>query len=786
MKRIITAILITIHAYNYQAQICVGAQGQVQWSAWQDIAYSQEGELYADEFYPSTPDVSLTIFKLQSPINYDNRMGGRIAGFIMIPSAEVVQFNITGDDITRFYLSDGPDPNNKQLVAHADAWSNITEHDKFPSQTSANVSLVPNVYYYFEIIYIEGVGGDHVSIYWKTDLEDPDNWTIINSNYIYDIDCLPAPCPTRGTSCDDGNADTSDDQQDGHCNCIGIPTHNNPCIGDHSKVTAYAYDDIPGSNLNDLYNATDYPAMPDRSVELDQLGIHYSNAVDSTGNLVQAYLTVPVTGQYKFNITGNNECIFFLSSDDDPSNKQAHQILVTGGTNPTEHDKYNYQSTSFLNLIAGQYYYIEINHKESSYSEHYSVFWQTPYTEADQWKRIPDIYLHDYNCEIACIPQGVLCDDGDSFTNNDAYDENCNCVGTPCNGPDCDDPIASYVPYDKCSITDQLDNRTENNWLSCVASPSPNSMRGDGHWIRYDMGQNYIMGQTHVWNYNVAGETDKGMGSVAIDISLDGNTWTTVGAYNWPLASGASDYSGFIGPDLMGTNARYVLITSLDPSNACRGIGKVVFNVEHCPNVGAICDDGDPNTIGDAIDADCNCIGNSTPLNECLVDTLSLQDTLLYAGNYSAISNVNSANPLSNNQDVKYIAGQTVELLSGFDVPQGTLFEVIIENCSNVSSAILSPKLKRLQELNASKPLSVLSIPESDYQIIEFHVANPGIYTLDILDENGKLIYNLFDYKIANKGIYTKRLRTKKLNSGVYKVRLHTDTVNEYDKMIVL
>jgi hypothetical protein len=786
MQKAIYIFILLIISQASSSQICVGTQGQLQWSAWQNLGYPRIGELHAEEFYPQKPDVSSTIYRTQSPINYDNSMGGRIAGFIYVATTEVVQFNITGDDITRFYLSDDQDPNNLELIAYADGWSNIAEHDKYPTQTSTNITLTGGVYHYFEIEYVEINGGDHVTLYWKTDLEDPNTWTIINSNYLYDVDCLPSSCPERGTPCDDNDANTTEDKEDGHCNCMGTPASSNTCIGDQTKITAYAYDSIPGSNLNDLYNAPDYPGVPDNSTELDQLGISFSNDVDSTGNLVQAYISVPVTGNYKFNITGNNECIFFLSSDDDPANKQAHQILVTGGTDPTEHDKYIYQSTGPINLIAGQYYYIEINHKESTYSEHYSVFWQTPFTDTDVWKRIPDFYIYDYDCEIACIPQGVPCDDGDVYTNNDMYDANCECVGTPCSGPDCDSPLANYVAFDKCNTTDQLDNREDNNWLSCTAQASPNSMRADGHWIQYDLGQNYLVDQTHVWNYNVTGETDKGFNNVAIDVSLDGNSWTTIGTYTWPYASGSSDYSGFIGPDLMGVNARYILVSSLDPTSTCRGIGKIVFNVSYCPNVGATCDDGDPNTTNDLIDVNCDCVGNSVPLNDCDINVLSLGDTLLYTGNYSAISNVNSANLLSNNQDIKYIGGETVDMLEGFEVPIGTAFEVIIEPCTNTTTVIIPDRLKRVHNVADNDPLHVLPMPDSDYQIIEFHAMQSGRYVLDIIDKKGDVLYTIFNNDLLNKGIYTKRIRTKKLNTGVYQVHLHNDNISVYEKLVVL
>jgi len=112
--------------FSLKSQICVGTQGQVTWGAWMDLNYNSLGELYVDEFYPTRPDASTIIYKLQSPINYANYMGGRIAGFINVPSNDLVSFNITGDDQTRFFMSTDSSPENLELRAYADVKSMIS------------------------------------------------------------------------------------------------------------------------------------------------------------------------------------------------------------------------------------------------------------------------------------------------------------------------------------------------------------------------------------------------------------------------------------------------------------------------------------------------------------------------------------------------------------------------------------------------------------------------------------------------------------------------------------
>ncbi len=117
-------------------------------------------------------------------------------------------------------------------------------------------------------------------------------------------------------------------------------------------------------------------------------------------------------------------------------------------------------------------------------------------------------------------------------------------------------------------------------WLSCTASSNPNTIRGNSHWILYDLGFNYTITSTHFWNYNVGGQLGFGMKDIYVDYSLDGNNWTNAATFQLAQATGTSNYFGEIGPDLGGVNARYVLITAANNwGGSCTGLSEVRFNL---------------------------------------------------------------------------------------------------------------------------------------------------------------------------------------------------------------
>src|SRR5690606_14048312 len=85
-------------------------------------------------------------------------------------------------------------------------------------------------------------------------------------------------------------------------------------------------------------------------------------------------------------------------------------------------------------------------------------------------------------------------------------------------------------------------------WLSCEPAASPNPARPAGHFILYDFNKPFALGQMRLWNTNDPVWLTAGMRDVAIDVSMDGSTWTHVGDFVLEQGTGLSTYEGFDGP----------------------------------------------------------------------------------------------------------------------------------------------------------------------------------------------------------------------------------------------
>ena len=135
--------------------------------------------------------------------------------------------------------------------------------------------------------------------------------------------------------------------------------------------------------------------------------------------------------------------------------------------------------------------------------------------------------------------------------------------------------------YGQC-FEDRHNLTLGNSWISCEESLSPNLARGNSNWIMYDLGTQYALGMTHFWNINNHIHQDDGMRNVAIDVSLNGSTWTEAAVFELEKGAISGFYEGVDGPDLTGTDARYILITGLSNyGGTCMGLSE--FKVQATP-----------------------------------------------------------------------------------------------------------------------------------------------------------------------------------------------------------
>jgi len=101
-----------------------------------------------------------------SPREIGDRYSACVRGFVYPPKSGEYLFAISGDDMTKLFLSSDASPANKVLIAHTDEWAEPGNFEKFPSQKSKSIRLEGGTKYYIEAAHRESTGGDHLSVGW--------------------------------------------------------------------------------------------------------------------------------------------------------------------------------------------------------------------------------------------------------------------------------------------------------------------------------------------------------------------------------------------------------------------------------------------------------------------------------------------------------------------------------------------------------------------------------------------------------------------------------------------
>lgn len=133
---------------------------------------------------------------------------------------------------------------------------------------------------------------------------------------------------------------------------------------------------INGSTISSLTSNVNYPNNPTGSEQLTSLE-GPSNWAHNYGTRIRGYVHPPVSGSYTFWVAGDDNTDLYLSTSDNPANS-TRIAYVNGWANPRQWNKYASQQSVTINLTAGQKYYIEVLHKESTGGDNVAVAWQGP------------------------------------------------------------------------------------------------------------------------------------------------------------------------------------------------------------------------------------------------------------------------------------------------------------------------------------------------------------------------------------------------------------------------
>jgi len=101
------------------------------------------------------------------------------------------------------------------------------------------------------------------------------------------------------------------------------------------------------------------------------------DAGDNYGARVRGFVYPPGTGQYVFGISSDDKADLFLSTGEDPENKELI-AYVREWTEPGQFDKFPTQKSEPVRLVGGKKYFIEAVHKEESDGDHLTVAWSGP------------------------------------------------------------------------------------------------------------------------------------------------------------------------------------------------------------------------------------------------------------------------------------------------------------------------------------------------------------------------------------------------------------------------
>lgn len=151
------------------------------------------------------------------------------------------------------------------------------------------------------------------------------------------------------------------------------------------------WNNIPGSKVS-LIPLHQAPARTDTLTLFEgplNQGTNY-------GARVRAYICPPVSGNYTFWIASNDQSELWLSTDENPVNKQ-RVAYVSGATASREWTKYPSQRSQIVALVAGRRYYIESLHKQGLGADHVAVGWQLPGGALE--RPIPATRLSPFNAQ---------------------------------------------------------------------------------------------------------------------------------------------------------------------------------------------------------------------------------------------------------------------------------------------------------------------------------------------------------------------------------------------------
>ncbi|MEI7911507.1 MAG: PA14 domain-containing protein [Verrucomicrobiota bacterium] len=340
------------------------------------------------------PAMSGVAPSLSFPKNDGKNYLARVRGFIMPDRAGTARFVLSSEDNSELWLSPDDSPFSRRRAA----WIIGTglngntapgQTNRFTSQWSSPVRLVPGHRYFFEIWHKQGEGNDHLTLSWQ--YEGDKAVSSIPASVLRPYappvtddndDGLPDQWQSEtGLAALDNPADRGswgDPDGDGVLNIDEYAAQTNPM--DAEPVTGVLlwerWHGIAGSEVTSLVHNPRFTGEPDDALFVSG-GATPVLATGLHGSRLSGFLVPEASGDYQLAVAGDDAVELWVSDDDSCSRKER----LAFGTSPTPRDNWNVvpcQRTRLLSLEAGQLYYFEILQKNERGVGWSALAWKKP------------------------------------------------------------------------------------------------------------------------------------------------------------------------------------------------------------------------------------------------------------------------------------------------------------------------------------------------------------------------------------------------------------------------
>ncbi|XP_072530289.1 beta-1,4-N-acetylgalactosaminyltransferase 3-like isoform X2 [Salminus brasiliensis] len=161
-------------------------RGKANMHVFEDWCGGSTEQLRKNVLYPLFPHTQTTVSKLAAYPGWRN-YSMRLFGYIHPASSGSYIFAISSDKNSEFWLSSDENLTNLQPLAYVGKtgveWSAPGEFRKFASQISRPVTLLKDQKYFFEVLYQQNKGLDHLEVAWRLNQRNS-SFTIITSEYL--------------------------------------------------------------------------------------------------------------------------------------------------------------------------------------------------------------------------------------------------------------------------------------------------------------------------------------------------------------------------------------------------------------------------------------------------------------------------------------------------------------------------------------------------------------------------------------------------------------------------